>query len=403
MRRSLLVLIFLLSFAAIPRGHSQTAAGQPASQGSQASQSAELRATAQRLLATGSTADAAQAAELLLKASEIDERDAAAAKTKVEIQQLQKPAPAESGWKTLVDITPFLSFVIVALGLFINSSQTRAADKEKRDDTAHQRQADADKAVREREADEEKRWTDAITLIQKTEDFSPSAALLSTFLTGSHAALARETAASLMLTAKKFDNFSDLFNTFVEPVTAENLSQVLALLRSVSSAVSPLLQKTWVNNATDVSVLTPEERDSFNLLTQERTFLGTRVASVLRQPRKSLEPIDLSGMGLDDVDLSGADLRNCVSPYTWNIVNLDGADLRGMTNVENTWVYNTAWWHASHIDKRFLDILVVRAPYKAGQLSRAPKGISAEGYRVNLERLKALAAVEAGSGTGGAV
>jgi len=400
MGRSVLVLIFLLSLAVIPRGHSQTAAAQP---GSQASQSGELRATAQRLLATGSTADAVQAAELLDKAAEIDERDAAAAKAKVETQQLQKPAAAESGWKVLVDITPFLSFVIVALGFYSNSKQARKADKEKRDDTAQQRQADADKAVREREADEEKRWTDALALIQKTENFSPSAALLSTFLTGSHAALARHTAESLMLTAKKFENFSDLFNTFVEPVTQENLGQVLALLRSVSSAVSPLLQKAWVNENTDVTVLTPDERDSFNLLTQERTFLGTRVASVLRQPRKSLDPIDLSGMGLDDVDLTGADLRNCIAPYTWNIVNLDGADLRGMTNIENTWVYNTAWWHASHIDKRFLDILVVRAPYKAGQLSRTPKGISAEGYRVNLERLKALAAVEAGSGTGGAV
>jgi uncharacterized protein YjbI with pentapeptide repeats len=385
MRRSLLAFLLLLSFACAPQALSQTTDSQLVKESDQ------VRTSARKLLATGSPEDAVKAADLLDKASELDARDAATLKAKAETQKLLQPWGAESGWKVLVDLTPFLSFVIVALGFVFNSYQTRVADKEKREEAIRQQKADEEKAAREQRAAEEKRWSDAITIIQKTEDFSPAAAILSTFLTGSYAKLARETAASVMLTAKKFDNFSDLFNTFVEPVKWENLDQVLGLLRSVSITVTPLLNKAWVNDAWDFSSLTPAELDSYNLLTQERTFLGAKVAAVLRQPRPSLDPIDLSGIGLSLINLAGADLRNSIAPFTWNRVNLDGADLRGMTNVENTWVYNTAWWHAGHIDGPFLKLLIQRYPYKAGQLSNTPRGISAEDYETNVARLKAQA------------
>jgi hypothetical protein len=372
MRRSLLAFLLLLTFTCGRQARSQTQVFQPVSESDQ------LRATAQKLLATGTTADAVQAADLLDKAAEIDSREAEAAKVKAETLQLQKPPASDSGWKMLVDVTPFLSFVIVALGFFFNSYQSRVADQEKRDE-----------AARQSVIDEEKRWADAITLIQKTEDFSPAAALLRTFLTGQHATLARETGASLMLTSKRFDNFRDLFNTFVEPVTAENMKQLVELLRSVSITVSPLLSKA--DTAPGLTALSPEEAESYNLLVQERIFLGAKVAGILRQPRASLEPVDLNNVGLDATDLSGADLRACVAPYTWNLVNLDRADLRGMTGFQNTWVYNSAWWHASHIDKPFLQLLMERSPFKPDQMSNTPLGISAEDYHKNVERLKALA------------
>ncbi|HEY4380334.1 MAG TPA: hypothetical protein VGN01_08305 [Acidobacteriaceae bacterium] len=372
MRRNLLAFLLLFAVVCGSRAYSQTQAAPPVSDSDQ------LRATAHRLLATGSTADAAQAADLLDKAAEIDSREAATAKARAETQQLQKPAAAESGWKVLVDVTPFLSFVIVALGFFFNSYQSRVADQQKRDE-----------AVRQSAADEEKRWTDAITMIQKTEDFSPAASLLRTFLTGQHAALARETGASLMLTSKRFDNFRDLFNTFVEPVTADTLTRAIELLRSVSVTVGPLLTKA--NSAPGLTALTDAEAETYNLLVQERIFLGAKVAGILRQPRRSTEPIDLNNVGLDSADLTGADLRGCVAPYTWNMVNLDGADLRGMTGFQNTWVYNTAWWHASHIDQPFLHLLRERFPFKADQTSNTPLGISEEDYRRNLKRLETAA------------
>ncbi|MGA1984095.1 MAG: hypothetical protein ABSG84_16720 [Acidobacteriaceae bacterium] len=370
MRRSLLALLLLLSFAYRPQTYAQT----PASQ----SESDQLRAAAQKLLATGSTADAMQAAELLDKASEIDARDAATLASKAQVANLQQPA--ESVSKQLIDLTPFLSFVILALTFIFNGYQARAADREKREE-----------AIRQSQADEEKRFTDAITLIQKTEQFSPAAALLSTFSTGPYATLARQAGVNLLLHTRSFDNFRDLFNSFIEPVTRENLNQVLDLLRTVSITVGPLLSKAWVNNATDLTSLTPAEVASYNLLVQERIFLGTKVAVILRQPRASLDPIDLSDIGFDATDLTGADLRASIAPATWNWVNLDGADLRGMTGFQNSWFYTTAWWHASHIDEPFLSLLAERFGFKEGQASNTPQGISAEDYRVNLERLKAQA------------
>jgi hypothetical protein len=381
MRRSLLAFLLLLSFASVRQVVSQTPQAQAASQSDQ------LRATAQRLLATGSASDAVQAADLLDKASEIDARDAATAKAKAETQQLQQPAA--SGWKTLVDITPFLSFVIVALGFFFTSYQTRVADKEKRQEAIRKQQEDAEAAARQRQADEEKRWNDAFTLIQKTEDFSPSATLLGTFLNGPYATLARETAAKLLLTAKKFDNFRDLFTTFIEPVTSTNLFQVLDLLRSVSVTAAPLLYKA--NSAPGLTALSPTEADSYTLLVHERIFLGTKAAVVLRQPRASPTPLDFTDIGFDGSDLTGADLRGCIAPSTLNEVNLDRADLRGMTGFEDTWVYNTAWWHASQIDEAFLNLLIERSPFKEDQTFKTPLGISAEDYRVNVERLKTQA------------
>jgi uncharacterized protein YjbI with pentapeptide repeats len=383
MRRILPAFLLIVSFACPPQARAQT--GDPQA----ATPSGQVRATARKLLASGSPEDAAKAADLLARAAEIDEHDAAALKAQAETAKLKQPPESESGWKVLVDITPFLSFVIVALGFFVNNAQARTAEREKREEAVRQRQSDADKAARELQVAEEARWSHAVTLIQKSEDFSPAAAILSTFLSGSHAALARNTAVSVMLNAKKFSNFSDLFNTFIEPVTQDNLQQVLTMLRSVSITVAPLLSKSWVNETNDPSVLTPAEADSYHLLVRVRTFLGAKAAAFLRQKRQSTDVLDFSDMGFDGIDLSNADLRNCIAPSSWNFVNLDGADLRGMRNVADTWVYSSAWWHAAHIDAGFLDLLIERSPFKPGQASNTPRGISAEDYRTEVARLKA--------------
>ena len=389
MRRILPAFFLIVSFACAPHARAQ------ASDPQATTPSAQVRATARKLLASGSPEDAAKAADLLARAAEIDEHDAAALKAQAETAKLKQPPERESGWKVLVDITPFLSFVIVALGFFVNSAQARTAEREKREEAVRQRQSDADKAARDLQTAEEERWSHAVALIQKSEDFSPAAAILSTFLSGSHASIARHTAVSVMLNAKKFSNFSDLFNTFIEPVTQDNLRQVLGMLRSVSTTLAPLLSKAWLKEGDDMSALTPAELETYYLLISMRTFLGAKAAAALRQTRPSIELRDFSDMGFDGIDLSNADLRDCSAPYTWNAVNLDGADLRGMRNVTNTWVYNTAWWHAAYIDAGFLDLLIERSPFKPDQASNTPRGISAEDYRTELARLKAQSAADA--------
>ena len=384
---SLLLLLFL-PIAAAP----QTPAPPPSPE------STQLRATAQRLLATGSPDDAAKAAELFDKASQIDARNTTSLKTDAERRKLEEPTG--SGWMSfIIQLTPFFSMLIVAFTFVFTiyqahrtAEQTRLADQQKREEFIRQQEADEKKRLIQQDADENKRLTDSIVLIQKTENFSPAAAILSTFMNGPRAATARQTGITLLESTKTFDNFRDLYNTLFEPATVEALPQILDLLRSVHGTVGPLLTKSWDGTTNVLSRLTPEETVSYNAFVPARTFLSVKVATVLRLPRDLATPLDLNDLGFDSCSLSGADIRNAsIANGVWNMVNLDGADLRGVTDFQNAWILNSAWWHAAHIDAPFLQRLTQYCPYKDDQYSNSPQPISAQDYADNLTRLSAAA------------
>ena len=355
MRRSLLVLFLFVSLVPLVSALAQ-AAKTPSTP-----ESDQLRTAAAKLLQTGSADDAVKAADLLDKASQIDARNAATLK-----------AQSDNGfWPFAVSIVPFLSVVGVAFSFLYNNYQGER------------------KATQQRLADERKRFVDAVNELQEVEHVSPATALLSTFTTPPFAELARQTGATLLLNAKTFKSFTDLFNAFVEPVSHNNLKLVVNLLRSVHVTVGPLLTKA--DNDPDRKTFTPQEILDYDLQVAERTFLGTKVAMILRQQRDSLDPIDLNNLGFDGVDLTGADLRNAyIAPAVWNMVNLDGADLRGINSFQNGYFYSTAWWHAANIDKPFLEYLAEKFPFKHGQYSYTPLTISAKDYDTNLARLRAL-------------
>ena len=356
MRRSVLVLFLLVLLVPLIHAFGQ-AAKVPTTP-----ESDQLRAAATKLLQSGSADDAVKAADLFDKASQIDARNAATLK-----------AQTDNGfWPFAVSIVPFLSIVGVAFSFLYNNYQAER------------------KATRQRMADEQKRFTDAVTLLQGMEKFSPAAAYLSTFTTPPFADLARQAGVTVLLHTKNYENFIDLFNTFVEPVSHSNLRQVVDLLRSVHVTVGPLLSKR--EDDPERKTFTPEEIVDYDLLVQERIFLGTKVAMILRQKRDSLEPIDLNNLGFDAVDLTGADLRNAyIGPAVWNLVNLDGADLRGITSFQNGYFYNTAWWHAAAIDKPFLDYLTEKFPFNPDKFSNTPLPVNREEYHRNLTRLQDLA------------
>jgi hypothetical protein len=390
MRRILapLLLLLLLPSSAVP----QT----PANAAPPSTESAQLRATAQKLLATGSTDDTLKAAELLDRASQIDARNAEILKTNAERQQLEQSGPA---WKSFVnDFSPLITVLVLAGTFIFNVLQARIAEREKREDDERQRQdklqdierqriADAEK----RYADEKQRYTHTMEVIQKAEDYSPTAALIRTFTDEPFRSDAHKIGRDILLKTKSYERFQDLFSTVVEPVTQENLAEVIGLLRNIHRDVGPLLTKSWFNGTNDLNRLTPKEVDDYNRLTDERTFLSVRIAGVLRQPRDPATPLDLSNLGFDSCSLTGADLRNAtISPGAWNVVNLDGADLRGITDFENIWFYNTSWWHASHIDKPLLQFLTEKFPFTEGQFPSSPQPISQKDYDENVARLQAL-------------
>ena len=191
MRRILapLLLLLLLPISAIP----QT----PANAAPPSTESAQLRATAQKLLATGSTDDTLKAAELLDRASQIDARNAEILKTNAERKQLEQSGPA---WKSFVnDFSPLITVLVLAGTFIFNMIQARITERDKRKDDERQRQdkrQDIDRQriadAKKRDADEKKRYTDAVELIGKAEDISPAATLIRTFTTEPYRSEARQ-------------------------------------------------------------------------------------------------------------------------------------------------------------------------------------------------------------------
>jgi hypothetical protein len=389
MRRILvpLLLLLLLPISATP----QT----PANAAPPSAESAQLRATAQKLLATGSTEDTLKAADLLDKASQIDARNAEILKTNLERQKLEQTSPA---WKSFVnDVGPFITILVLAGTFIFNLIQAGINENHKREDEKRQR---ADKLqdiarqdiadAKKHDADELKRYTDAAELIGQDEGISPAATLIRTFTTEPYRSEARQLGRDILLKTKSYDRFQDLFRTVSEPVTQDNLVQVIGLLRKVHENVGPLL--TLYNESKDPTRLPAEQLADYKLLVSERTFLSVSVAAVLRQARDPATPLDLSDLGFDICDLTGADLRNAtIANASWNRVNLDGADLRGIADFQNCWFYNTAWWHASHIDKPLLRFLAEKFPFAEDQFPSSPQPISQKDYDENLARLQALA------------
>jgi hypothetical protein len=391
MRRILapLLLLLLLPSSAIPQP--------PVNSAPPSAESAQLRATAQKLLATGTTDDTLKAAELLDRASQIDARNAEILKTNAERQQLQQSGPA---WKSFVnDFSPLITVLVLAGTFIFNMIQARITEKDKRKDDERQRQEKLQDIERQRiadaqkqDADEKRRYTDAAELIGKDEDISPAATLIRTFTTEPYRSEARQLGRQILLKTNSYDRFQDLFSTVVEPVTYENIGLVIDLLRTVHINFGPLLTKSWVKGVSDFSSFAPRELATYDLLLNERKFLSVKVATALQQPRDSTIPLDLSNLGFDACSFTGVDLRNTIiTPANWNRVNLDGTDLRGIIDFQNCWFFDTAWWHASRIDKPFIEYLKINCPYRDTQDFNSPQPISQKDYDENITRLETLA------------
>ncbi len=366
MRRLLLLAALLLLSLTPAQTRAQT---QPQAQAAATADPDRLRATARDLLRSNSPEDSARAADLLLKASQIDAANAQALHDNAERRKLENP-PAES-WKTIAEaLTPVLTTLLLAGTLLFNIR-----------DRAQQRAAD-----------ERKRYVEAVDVIQKSEQVSPTASLISSFTEEPYRSEIRRVGKAALLQSRNFAAFQDLFLTVYDPVNAANFPSVMDLLRSVGTSLSPLLTATWVNGTNDLSRLTPVNVARYNLLLQERIFLGERLATVLRAPRSPLlRPLSLANSSFDTANFSGADLRGAIlSNTTWTFVNLQETDLRDVTDFDGFWLYYTAWWQAAAISKSLLDYLLQRFAYKESDTYNSRDKITQDLYEENLKRLRNL-------------
>ncbi len=342
--------------------------------------SGKLRAAAERLLADGSADDAVKAADLLDKASQIEARAADIANDDAQSKTLEQEI--ENG------LVPLISTLVLAATLVFNIVQARIAARDKRaDDNTQQEQARADR-LRQDQQDQDKRFNDALELMLKSENFSPAAALIGSFVDGPYRDRARAAGLSLMHKTQSLDTFKDLFTTMLMPVTYDNLPQVMDLLRGIQAALQPLLRDAWTGTSYDNKKLRPDKADTYNLLLAERYFVSPLVGVALRKPRPDPACVlDISGAGFDGADFSGLDLRGAsIDPASWIWVNLDCCDLRGIATFGSTYFDSTVWWHAKAIDPPFLEYLVKTSPYKEG--GTYPKAVSQADYDEQVARLR---------------
>ena len=136
-------------------------------------EAAEIRAAADKLIASGATDDVAKGTALLEKAVELEQQDSNAQKQSLEIAKLKRDLDdsQESHWKdALVSLIPLASTVILAGTLIFQISQARTERKEKREEQAA-----------EAKQKEQQRFMDALKEIQTSEKISTAAALINTF------------------------------------------------------------------------------------------------------------------------------------------------------------------------------------------------------------------------------
>jgi hypothetical protein len=342
-----------------------------------------LRAAAARLLADGSADDAVKAADLLDKASQIEARETDTSKAHTALGVLEEVIAN--------GLAPLISTIVLGGTLAFNVYQAKVAEREKRrDDQAKDAQAREDKR-RQDEKDASDNLNKIASLLQSSNHSLPTAALIGSLMDGPYRAQARDMGLSVMRSATSLNDFKDLFLKFFRPVTYQNLDDALDYLRECHEVVERLWNISWddTKKVWDNSRLQPGQLREIEFQSEKRKFLSAQVAELLKQ-RNATAPalLDLSRLGFEGCDLSGADLHQAsIGAGVWRTLVLDKCDFRGVTNFEDFWIADSAWWRAAYIDPPFLALLDSKFGFDNTDWVQRMAG-SADTYNKELSRLK---------------
>jgi hypothetical protein len=355
-----------------------------------------LRTIARDLLARPTDAASVdRAAQLLQRASEIENQQAQAAKFLTEDQKLKQDLSQSRLLPLLASVTPLLTTVLLAGTLLLQSNQykrQRLLDAE-----AAQRQVEA--AQRQIDEAEDKRWTEAIKVLSDDHQLSPAGVLLATFSQSRRFGdRARDLALQLLTTSKSIEEFSSCLANLFEPVNWTNLKWILAADRSILVTYRRLDAKTFLDSkgSWDMSALTGEEHAAYYLAIDQIQALSAKVGTLLKSPRPDdQKPLDLNGTNFwrsdwKGADLSGADLTNCYLER----VDLDGANLSAITRFEDATFDHCAWWKAAKVSAPFLDHLLQSRPFKDGEsYGSGSKPVARPDYEASLGKLKQASSI----------
>jgi hypothetical protein len=389
MRAIICSIILLASFTA------PAPAQPPAANTATQHEAAQLRATADKLLADGNPDDAAKAAALLEKAAALDQQQSNADKLAMERLKLKHELEAsdQSHWlSALVTFIPLATTIILAGTLIFQISQARSErqDRQKeREDEARDKQLEREFNAKDKE---DQRFMDALNDIQTSEHISTAATLINTFQDEPYKTRILNMAVTLLLSRTSMEEFERLFMEVMNPLTYDKMPQMQSLCHQVDANYFAVAAPNWDSNLgrVDVAKLSPEQLNIYNLVSRQQVFLSSKIGALLRTPAPGGMQVDLSRMVIRNLDLSGVDLGSPnVSATNWTYINLDGADLSGITQFDNSVMSATAWWHAARISHPFLEFLVKNVPFNPSDDYKTPLPVSQEDFDTSVAKLRA--------------
>ena len=334
-----------------------------------------IREQAAKLVASNDPETLRKAAELLKIASDLELQQADRKKVEQELSN------SRSHWKEVLTMSiPLVTTTILAGTLIFQIIQSHQAELEKRAEV-----------VRQDQQREQTRFTDALKLIQTSENISPAATILNTFNTEPQKSEARQMALKLLLRSQSMDDFRDLFSAMIEPVGLADLPILEQLDRSFLKRFnvlpSPYDPATGKNDWSKLEKADAATKSAREFLSGAIIFLSQKITLVLQRPDTNRSEIDLSDVGISGSDIKGANLHNAnISNANFTSVRMDGCDLGDVTQFDNAQFFFSAWWHAARISQPLLKYLENTAPYREGTEYPTPE--TADGYAQNLSRLK---------------
>jgi hypothetical protein len=209
-----------------------------------------------------------------------------------------------------------------------------------------------------------------------------------------YGAQARQIALPLLWKTEYAPLFESMFNSMFEPVSWQNLAEILTLDRALNRDCLPLARKAWDadDRNTILSRLTNDEQARWDNLHVEFDVIVRGVGPLLRRPRPTGLVLDLHGTNLFRADLSGTDLSGAdLTGAMMSNVLIKGANLSGVTEFYNLAMVGTAWWQAAAMSKELLEHLEKNDPFEPDRAYTSKDPITQESMQKDVERLRRAA------------
>jgi hypothetical protein len=323
-----------------------------------------------------------KAAGALKLAAEMGKTRTELAKVNEEISKLKREnetSAKREGSERMRDyvalLTPLVTIITLAATLVAQNWQFLRSENDKREEAL------------------DARWNDAVKTISASGALSPGVIALQPFLRSTkYGEQAREVALNLLSSSSDPDFFTSLFSTALLPAGWDNLDRILRFARSLGARQNPLLVKTFDADKyiNDLSRLTKDERSTYDYVNTVSPTVTAQVGSVLKTARPPGTHIDLSSAYFSTGDWQGIDFQDANLEGAL-LVNLDlqNAELKGVTKFTSADFANTAWWEVKSINKPFLDYLLAKYPVRPNN-SYGPNNetVTQEAYDAATSRLK---------------